>query len=385
MPDNPSNTYIFTTAPVKEVELSQSYKIINHKARYTQTRVLDVHYRFETDMYTDYVAVFEVVQDEIGSIKITIITYRCIPIPALSYRILGGPRHSLPVGTQYPHTTTYPHIFLICPNTERISVIPRVIVQTWQSRYVTPGMAFTINAIIALNPEYDYVLFDDIEAAAFISTNFNSIVVRAYQTLRIGTFRADLFRYCYLYINGGVYIDAKTVPLVPLYAFLGFATPMVLIEEVFPCGISTTIIATPPYNPLFKLLIQRIIQQILQGNKGLDYWDLTGPRAFARAFNVCVNVDENTPNPLEKYSQLCRLRNCRVNNSLQVQTRGGRILFHKAYSTYYSNDMHIHFTQLWDANTIFFTHQPTTSVFELSSVHLTSLLLGDEGDLSSLL
>ena len=384
MPDNPSNTYIFDTT-IKEIELPQSYKIVDRNARLAQTRVLDVHYRFETDMYTDYVAVFEVVQGEVGIIKITIITYKCIPIPALSYRILGGPRHSLPAGTQYPHTTTYPHIYLICPNTERISVIPRVIVQTWRSRYVTPGMAYTINAIIALNPEYDYVMFDDTAAAAFISTNFNSVVVHAYQSLRIGTFRADLFRYCYLYINGGVYIDTKAVSVVPLYVFLGFATPMVLIEEVFPCGISTTIIASPPFNPLFKLLIQRIIQQILLRDKGLDYWDLTGPRAFARAFNVCINVDENKQNPLEEFSQLCRLRNCRVNNSLQVQTRGGRILFHKAYSTYYSNDNHIHYTRLWDANTVFFTHHPTISDFEMSSVNSTSLLLGDEGDLSSLL
>ena len=143
--------------------------------------------------------------------------------------------------------------------------------------------------------------------------------------------------------------------------------------------------ASPPFNPLFKLLIQRIIQQILLRDKGLDYWDLTGPRAFARAFNVCINVDENKQNPLEEFSQLCRLRNCRVNNSLQVQTRGGRILFHKAYSTYYSNDNHIHYTRLWDANTVFFTHHPTISDFEMSSVNSTSLLLGDEGDLSSLL
>lgn len=53
-----------------------------------------------------------------------------------------------------------------------------------------------------------HFLFDDESATEFISSNFNGEVLTAYQTCNIPAMRADYFRYCFLYLNGGIYVDA---------------------------------------------------------------------------------------------------------------------------------------------------------------------------------
>ena len=41
----------------------------------------------------------------------------------------------------------------------------------------------------------------------FIKVNFNPLVLKAYDTLIPTAYKADLFRLCVLYINGGIYGD----------------------------------------------------------------------------------------------------------------------------------------------------------------------------------
>ena len=43
----------------------------------------------------------------------------------------------------------------------------------------------------------------------FIKSHFSKRVLYAYDKLIPGAFKADLWRYCIIYINGGIYIDIK--------------------------------------------------------------------------------------------------------------------------------------------------------------------------------
>lgn len=58
---------------------------------------------------------------------------------------------------------------------------------------------------------WEYRFYDDAQAAAFISTHFPEEVREAYDTLLPGAFKADLFRYCVLFIIGGVYADVDVL------------------------------------------------------------------------------------------------------------------------------------------------------------------------------
>jgi mannosyltransferase OCH1-like enzyme len=95
--------------------------------------------------------------------------------------------------------------------------IPKTIIQTHETDiYKNIYHKNAVESLKELNPEYEYVFFNSIERRQFIKNNFEKEVLDAYDTLVSGAYQADLFRYCYLYINGGCYFDYKTIARVAL-------------------------------------------------------------------------------------------------------------------------------------------------------------------------
>jgi hypothetical protein len=350
-----------------------------HNPRLLQTNILNVHYHFDISQnIADYVAIFTKVDK--SKVNINILTHREGPIPGLYFRIEGGIQIYLPPGTQYPKEIDYYYIYLVLQNTTKLSVIPRKIVQTWHTYSLSPKMKFTVDALLQLNPEYTYTMFDDTDARNFIKNNYNPYVLQAYDTLIPGPYKADLFRYCYLYKHGGVYIDMKIVPQVPLYTVIPTLAPMVLIDDLQPENICTTILATPAENPLYKLLIVQCVKQILKQEKGKNCWDVTGPSAFARSLNKCINKPEETPKPAQYVPNIRRLFNNYISPDypIFICNRAMRPLFFKSYSSYYEEEYKSksksHHTVLWKSDTIFQKTYPPISDFELQIVDELHLL-----------
>ena len=92
------------------------------------------------------------------------------------------------------------------------SVIPLNIYQTWHTTSLPPKMQQAVNTIKAHNPEFQHFLYDDNMCREFIKNNFPEDVLRAYDYLIPGAYKADLWRYCILYKKGGIYLDIRYVP-----------------------------------------------------------------------------------------------------------------------------------------------------------------------------
>ena len=52
------------------------------------------------------------------------------------------------------------------------------------------------------NPDYDYYLFDNNDRREFIKEHFDNNILLTYDSIIPGGFKADLWRYCVLYIHG---------------------------------------------------------------------------------------------------------------------------------------------------------------------------------------
>jgi mannosyltransferase OCH1-like enzyme len=91
--------------------------------------------------------------------------------------------------------------------------IPKIIHQTWVTRALPPCLQETVDSLKVANPDWEHRLYDNDMCRTFIADNFPSDVLWAFDTLVPGTFKADLFRYCVLYIYGGVYLDIKYKPI----------------------------------------------------------------------------------------------------------------------------------------------------------------------------
>lgn len=94
-------------------------------------------------------------------------------------------------------------------------MIPKTIIQT--SRNGIPD--YVKDMIRELSPGWEYKHFTDGEIIDFFRENplneFPDIINKFY-SLCYGEHRADLFRYYYLYVKGGVFIDSDAMIEVPL-------------------------------------------------------------------------------------------------------------------------------------------------------------------------
>lgn len=89
------------------------------------------------------------------------------------------------------------------------AVIPLHIYQTWHTKRLPLKMKECVERLQKENPEFSHHLFDDAECRKYIQTHFDKDVVDAYDRLIPGAYKADLWRYCVLYKDGGIYMDIK--------------------------------------------------------------------------------------------------------------------------------------------------------------------------------
>ena len=89
------------------------------------------------------------------------------------------------------------------------NVIPLDIYQTWHTKDLPPKMRERVELLKAQNPRFNHHLYDDNDCREFIKKHFKPDVLDAYDRLIPGAYKADLWRCCILFINGGIYMDIK--------------------------------------------------------------------------------------------------------------------------------------------------------------------------------
>ncbi len=89
------------------------------------------------------------------------------------------------------------------------SIIPLHIFQTWHTLDLPFYMKKNMELLKKQNPEFTHHLFDDAMCRSFIQDRFDKKVLHAFDKLKPGAYKADLWRYCVLYKYGGIYLDIK--------------------------------------------------------------------------------------------------------------------------------------------------------------------------------
>jgi len=191
------------------------------------------------------------------------------------------------------------------------SNIPLVLYQTWYTKSLPPKMAECVDKLKRENPEFEHHLYDDADCREFIRMNFDETVIEAYDRLIPGAYKADLWRYCILYKNGGLYLDIKfqCENGFKLIEFANedvvyvldqpFSMPTVKVEEEISIinqtnyydvvkrniytwknkqmGIYNAVMATKPNNPVILRCIKRIVDNVKKRYYGFNPLYPTGP------------------------------------------------------------------------------------------------------------
>ena len=168
--------------------------------------------------------------------------------------------------------------------TEYFTTIPKRIMQTYVNKDKVPQKVF--DNIKKFAPDYEYHFFNHKERFEFIKQNYDKSIVDTYLHITNKAHQSDLFRYCYLYKYGGIYLDIKIElikPLSDIFKDNYLYTALSIVKNTVCQGI----IATPPKNKLFLDLITFVKNQ----KEPFQY------HIFTRDFYSKIQID--TGNPLK--------------------------------------------------------------------------------------
>ena len=137
------------------------------------------------------------------------------------------------------------------------------------------------------------VYFNDRACENFIKQHFGPNIIKAYDMLIPGAYKADLWRLCVLYIHGGIYGDLTQTFLREYNVNKDNADVIFVRDRPFPdnYGIYNAFIAAKKRNGFIKYCIEQIVKQILMRNKGKNALDITGPQALGRHYLTFFHIN----------------------------------------------------------------------------------------------
>jgi len=172
-------------------------------------------------------------------------------------------------------------------------VIPLHVYMTWKHKPLPPLMQQNIDRLKQLNPEFTFHLYTDEDCLAFIQKHFTPDVADAFQSLLPGAYKADLWRLCILYVNGGYYMDIKLSPLKKFRLIeLSEDEHYVLDRPKYSLHIYNALMICKANNPFLFQCIRQIVHNVNIKYYGNTVLSPTGPEMLGRIASAYkLNID----------------------------------------------------------------------------------------------
>jgi len=149
-----------------------------------------------------------------------------------------------------------------------------------------PNLKKNLNKWRDLNPSYNFKYYDDEELHEWMETKTNKLIHSFFLKLNSGAGKADLFRICHLFYQGGIWVDAD-LPAFDInqqkndFSQCLFDNKGIIVQNRKCDNPRYTLIASMPNNNLFEELIKLINQHILYALKNekqhITTIHITGP------------------------------------------------------------------------------------------------------------
>lgn len=130
---------------------------------------------------------------------------------------LSGPSLGIATDVTFPGTRVPRRVVVTqYPPIDRLQPALILSIRSWLDDTSAPGV--------------ELVYYDDAASREFLAQHYPAVVVNAWDALIPGhyAYKADLFRYAELLINGGVYVDAACTLRAPLTELVGYNGSIVI-------------------------------------------------------------------------------------------------------------------------------------------------------------
>ena len=173
-----------------------------------------------------------------------------------------------------------------------LSPVPRRIVQTWKTLDLG-RLEPVARTWRTRNPDFEYVLYDDAACARTVA-QLGPRVEEAYGRIGPGAFKADLWRYCELYVAGGVYVDIDTVCLSAIDDVIDPAATLAVPIDLEPPNLFNAFIAVRPGHPVMRACIDAVVENVERGAQqtGLAF---SGPALLGACVSRFLGISSFVP------------------------------------------------------------------------------------------
>lgn len=241
-------------------------------------------------------------------------------------------------------------------NSIEYQYITKKIFKTWRTSEVSQEMYNAVYTWIDKNPDWEFHFFDDEACRGFLKENFEKNVLEAYDNIIPGAYKCDLWRYCVLYIHGGVYSDIKQELLVSLDDVLSNDIEFASVKDKYKSDyefdgyIYQAFMCSKPKHPFLKKAIDMIVENSKNGFYGNDPLSITGPGLLGKAINLTVNQQEKTP----LHSGANNINNFRFELFPYIKdaiyTHQNAMFIKPEYNRSYKNDLHVNLKKNFAGN-----------------------------------
>ena len=165
-------------------------------------------------------------------------------------------------------------------------IIPKVIYQTWRTKILPESIQLVRKHVKLLNPDYDLQLFDDKDISDYIDRNFSKKVFNAFKQLNSGAARADFWRYCILWNEGGIYLDIDSRISKNIDELINPSDQFIVTREGNPEYFNNWILISCPRHPILLECIVSCCDNI-HNKRSNNTCLLTGPWGpYTKAINI---------------------------------------------------------------------------------------------------
>ena len=144
-------------------------------------------------------------------------------------------------------------------------ILPKDIILTWKNSNVPDHI---IQKWKDLNPDFNIKFFDDNQIIEFLKKEYDDTYVHFFKCIKFGMYKADFFRYCYLYKYGGYYFDIDIEPILSIKEIIDYKTNYCSVLSIMNGHIFQAVLSANKNNPIIKMCINDMLYY--GSNIGID-------------------------------------------------------------------------------------------------------------------
>jgi hypothetical protein len=224
------------------------------------------------------------------------------------------------------------------------------VVQTNSTSLVSRNKFYSVCTILNHTPAHEYLFFDEIARRKFSKDHFPELVVQAYDSLIPRTYRADLFRYLFAYLNKCIYFDVKMVLNVAISTLYDLDhNGQVLVKDVGPTDVYTAFFINRQIRTsFFRCAIVLCLYRIIWNDYSENPLMVTGPGILGLA-----RLAERSTPPLRLSNGF---QGGDWQNTSTIRDENGTAIINCSYPGYYAEDNYgatHHYNVLWHNRQVF--------------------------------